>query len=79
MVKRPALYNGVSELTIERLCSQAAVSRSTFYVYFEDKGDLLRAWFSDITVELAATDGVDVLLAGLSVFVAVGNATLFDE
>jgi AcrR family transcriptional regulator len=28
------------------------MARSTFYVYFEDKGDLLRAWFAEITSEL---------------------------
>jgi AcrR family transcriptional regulator len=32
-----------SELTIERLCAKAAVSRSTFYVYFEDRASLIRA------------------------------------
>lgn len=47
-----------TEISVERLVSEAGMSRSTFYVYFEDKGDLLRAWFEDITTELrgAAAD-----------------------
>ncbi len=32
-----------TELSVERLVTEADMSRSTFYVYFEDKGDLLRA------------------------------------
>lgn len=44
------LADGASftEISIERLVSEANISRSTFYVYFEDKGDLLRGWFRDI-------------------------------
>lgn len=41
-----------TELSVERLVAQAGVARSTFYVYFEDKGELLRAWLSDITDSL---------------------------
>lgn len=41
-----------TEVSVERLVSEAGMSRSTFYVYFEDKGDLIRAWFGDITAEL---------------------------
>jgi AcrR family transcriptional regulator len=41
-----------TELSVERLVQAAGMSRSTFYVYFEDKGDLLRAWFSEINDEL---------------------------
>ena len=46
--------NGESftELSVERLVQEAGLSRSTFYVYFEDKGDLVRAWFSQILEEL---------------------------
>jgi TetR/AcrR family transcriptional regulator, ethionamide resistance regulator len=39
-------------LSVERLVAEAGIARSTFYVYFEDKGDLLRAWFAEITREL---------------------------
>lgn len=42
-----------TEISVERLVSEAGMSRSTFYVYFEDKGDLLRAWFAEIVEALA--------------------------
>jgi AcrR family transcriptional regulator len=45
---------GYTEISVERLVSDAGLSRSTFYVYFEDKGDLLRAWFSGIEAEIAS-------------------------
>lgn len=41
-----------TEMSVERIVSQAGLARSTFYVYFEDKGDLLVAWFAGITAEL---------------------------
>ena len=41
-----------TELPVERLVSLAGVSRSTFYVYFEDKGELIRAWLTDISSRL---------------------------
>ncbi|WP_354698871.1 hypothetical protein DSM112329_04569 [Paraconexibacter sp. AEG42_29] len=41
-----------TEISVERLVSEADLSRSTFYVYFQDKGDLLHAWFARITDEL---------------------------
>jgi AcrR family transcriptional regulator len=41
-----------TELSVERLVSEAGISRSTFYVYFQDKGELLRAWFIGIEAEL---------------------------
>jgi AcrR family transcriptional regulator len=41
-----------TELSVERLVAQAGVARSTFYVYFEDKGELLRAWLEEITESL---------------------------
>jgi len=43
-----------TELSVERLVQAAGMSRSTFYVYFEDKGDLLHAWFSEINQDMAA-------------------------
>jgi len=33
--------SGFTELSVEQLCSEAGIARSTFYVYFRDKGDLL--------------------------------------
>lgn len=41
-----------SNVTIERLASQAGLSRATFYIYFAGKADLLRAWFSETLGEL---------------------------
>ncbi len=41
-----------AEISVERLVTEAKLSRSTFYVYFEDKGDLLRAWFNQVIEEL---------------------------
>jgi AcrR family transcriptional regulator len=41
-----------TEISVERLVSKASISRSTFYVYFEDKGELLRAWFQDIRSQI---------------------------
>ncbi len=43
-----------TELSVERLVREADVSRSTFYVYFEDKGELLRAWFAEIIDQVSA-------------------------
>src|SRR3954447_4796069 len=42
-----------TEMSVERLVSEAGLSRSTFYVYFEDKGDLLSAWLGDIINQVA--------------------------
>jgi AcrR family transcriptional regulator len=33
--------NRFTELSVERIVQEAGISRTTFYVYFEDKGDLL--------------------------------------
>lgn len=41
-----------TEISVERMVAQADLARSTFYLYFEDKGDLLVAWFGEITGEL---------------------------
>lgn len=41
-----------TEISVERLVSEAQLSRSTFYVYFQDKGDLLRAWFGEVQEEI---------------------------
>lgn len=41
-----------TELSVDRLASEAGISRASFYIYFEDKGSLLRrlagAVFSDL-------------------------------
>ncbi|MGH9000467.1 MAG: TetR/AcrR family transcriptional regulator [Acidimicrobiia bacterium] len=41
-----------TEISVERMVSEAGLARSTFYLYFADKGDLLVAWFTEITVDL---------------------------
>jgi AcrR family transcriptional regulator len=46
-----------TELSVERLVSEAGISRSTFYVYFEDKGELLNAWLERIIDEVAESTG----------------------
>jgi TetR/AcrR family transcriptional regulator, ethionamide resistance regulator len=43
-----------SEISVERLASEAGISRTTFYVYFEDKTDVLREWYAEMTEELVA-------------------------
>ena len=43
-----------TEISVERIVAEAGVSRTTFYVYFADKGDMLSAWFADIGAEVAA-------------------------
>src|ERR1700756_759930 len=58
-VVRDLLASGetYAEISVERLVAEAGLSRSTFYVYFEDKGDLLRAWFKQVVEELQAASG----------------------
>jgi AcrR family transcriptional regulator len=43
-----------SDISVERLITSVDISRSTFYTYFDDKGDLLKAIGEDVTVDLAA-------------------------
>jgi len=42
-----------SELSVERLIRAGGVSRATFYAYFHDKGDLLRAMAQDVANEIS--------------------------
>jgi AcrR family transcriptional regulator len=41
-----------TEVSLERLVVTAGVARSTFYVYFGDKGDLMRSWLEAVTLDL---------------------------
>jgi AcrR family transcriptional regulator len=41
-----------TELSVERLAAQAGISRSTFYVHFQDKGDLARKLARTVLTEL---------------------------
>ena len=46
-----------TELSVDRLATEAGISRAGFYIYFEDKGDLLRRLarqvFGDLTEDAA--------------------------
>ena len=37
-----------AEISVEQIAEEASISRSTFYNYYEDKGDLLRALTGDV-------------------------------
>jgi AcrR family transcriptional regulator len=42
-----------TELSVDRLSSEAAISRASFYIYFEDKGHLLRRLAGQVFADLA--------------------------
>jgi AcrR family transcriptional regulator len=46
-----------ADLSVERLSRQAGISRASFYLYFEDKGELVRAWYD------ALASSAEVVLA----------------
>lgn len=43
-----------TELSVDRLATEAGISRASFYVYFEDKGHLLRRLADQVFGDLAA-------------------------
>ncbi len=43
-----------ASMSVDRLTREAGISRSTFYVYFEDKGDLLSALAAEVIEGLVA-------------------------
>jgi AcrR family transcriptional regulator len=43
-----------TELSVDRLATEAGISRASFYIYFEDKGHLLRRLTGQVFRELAA-------------------------
>jgi AcrR family transcriptional regulator len=53
-VIEPALESGetYNDLSIGRLVDDAGISRSTFYTYFEDKGDLLTALTEHVITDM---------------------------
>jgi TetR/AcrR family transcriptional regulator, ethionamide resistance regulator len=55
-VIEPLLNTGAtySELSVEQIIRAGEISRATFYVYFQDKGDLLQAMARDIGAEISA-------------------------
>jgi AcrR family transcriptional regulator len=44
-----------TELSVDRLAGEAGMSRANFYIYFEDKGDLLRQLAGQVFGDLAAS------------------------
>jgi AcrR family transcriptional regulator len=42
-----------TELSVDRLSSEAGISRASFYIYFEDKGHLLRRLAGQVFADLA--------------------------
>ena len=42
-----------TELSVDRLATEAGISRASFYIYFEDKGHLLRRLASQVFDDLA--------------------------
>lgn len=50
MVDRPRF----TDLTLVELLSETGLSRTSFYKYFESKGDVLAAWFADAVEQLLA-------------------------
>ena len=42
-----------TELSVDRLATEAGMSRANFYIYFEDKGDLLRRLAGQVFADLA--------------------------
>ncbi|MDT5258858.1 MAG: TetR/AcrR family transcriptional regulator, ethionamide resistance regulator, partial [Mycobacterium sp.] len=44
--------NAFTDLSVDRLATAAGTTRATFYVYFEDKGHLLRRLSRHVMVEL---------------------------
>lgn len=43
-----------TELSVDRLATEAGISRASFYIYFEDKGHLLRRLASQVFGDLSA-------------------------
>ncbi|MDT5258111.1 MAG: TetR/AcrR family transcriptional regulator, ethionamide resistance regulator [Mycobacterium sp.] len=43
-----------TELSVDRLSTEAGISRASFYIYFEDKGHLLRRLTGEVFAELAS-------------------------
>jgi AcrR family transcriptional regulator len=42
-----------TELSVDRLATEAGISRASFYIYFEDKGHLLRSLTGQVFADLA--------------------------
>jgi len=44
----------ITELSVDRLATEAGISRASFYIYFEDKGHLLRRLAGQVFGDLAS-------------------------
>lgn len=47
-----------TELSVDRLATEAGISRATFYIYFEDKRQLLLQLTGQVTAELGAAAAI---------------------
>ena len=63
----------VSDITIQRLCDEANINRSTFYLHFHDLGELIQFIESDIkeniSFHLASKEGLEVKLESLMEYI----------
>ncbi len=41
-----------ADVKVGEIVAEAGLSRTTFYVYFEDKADLLRSWYRDVSATI---------------------------
>lgn len=41
-----------ADIKVGEIVAEAQLSRTTFYVYFEDKADLLRTWYDDVSITI---------------------------
>ncbi|MCE3551094.1 TetR/AcrR family transcriptional regulator [Pseudonocardia sp. RS11V-5] len=46
-----------ADIKVGELVAEAGLSRTTFYVYFPDKADLLRAWYDEVSDSIMAAAG----------------------
>lgn len=42
-----------ADIKVGEIVAESGLSRTTFYVYFEDKADLLRSWYADVSATIA--------------------------
>ena len=51
-------HDPIEKITVDQICREAAVHRSTFYRYFQDKYDLLNYAFDKIWLEKIDEDDI---------------------
>jgi AcrR family transcriptional regulator len=52
VIERMLDEESFTEISVERLVKEADVSKSAFYIYFRDKGDLLRELIADVMTDM---------------------------